>query len=123
MISKEQAEQTSDALLATARAEQERLAEAKTRPLVRIFPALAAYPAAERQGALSDARDFADQQPVSKILLMLVSIAVAALTALVITGNFQFASPAAWSTLGLVVARQWVAQVLMRGYLRRRKQL
>jgi hypothetical protein len=117
MISKEQAERTADALLASAQAERERAVEQSTRPLVRLYPALKHVPPLERQAVLGEAREYAAGYVSSRLFLAVLALGLAVVMALGLTGHVRFAIVAGCVTAFLFVARQFVELLLIRRYL------
>jgi hypothetical protein len=118
MTSKEQAKVVGESLVAAAEAEQERAAERNTLPLVRIYPELKHVPPLERHAVLHVARDFAASYVSSRVSMMLILLAVAALVALVLTGHMRLAGAAGCLALLLFFCRQFIERRLIRRYLR-----
>jgi len=118
--SKKKAEVIGDALLASAQLEREQAAERNTHPLVRIYPSLKQVPPLERYAVLGEAREYAAGYLTSRLLLAAMSIALAVIVALALTGHAKAALVAACVTLSIVIGRQFVELILMRRYLRQR---
>lgn len=118
MISREQAERTGDALLASARVDQEKAAERNTKFLVHMFPSLKHVPPLERQAAINEARGIAGNHVASRVLLALVTLGFAAYIALFVAGRTGNSMVAVWFTAGTFIARQLLEQHLMRRHLR-----
>jgi hypothetical protein len=118
MTSKEQAKIVGDTLLAAAEAERQRVAEQKTRSLVRFYPELQRVPPLERYARLGAAREFAAGYISSQMFMTLLLLTLAALIALLISGHVQLAVSAGFLAMLLGIARQIIELVLMRRYLR-----
>lgn len=118
MISREQAERTGDALLGAAEAERERAAERSTRSLVRLYPELKQVPPLARHEALRDAREFAAGYGSSRLLLALISVALAVLVAMGLTGHAQLALAAGYLAALLSIGSRLAEWILVRHYLR-----
>jgi len=120
MISREQAERASDALLASAQAEQEKAAERNTRFLVHLFPSLEHVAPLERQSAVNEARGFASNHLSSRLLLALVTLACGVYIAMNLTGHADDAVAVGWFTACTFIGRQLFEQILMRRHIRGR---
>jgi len=119
MLSREQAELAGDALVAAAKAEKERAAERDTRSLVRLYPALRHVQPLGRYAALSDARDFAARYVSSRLFLALISLTLAALVALGLTGHAQLALASGYLAALLSIGSRVAEFVLVRQHLSR----
>lgn len=120
MTTREQAEAAARSLVAAAEAERVRVAEQKTRPLVRMYPALARVPPLERHAALGDARGHAAAHPGSRLLLAAMALVLAAVVALGLTRHARLAVAAGCLLAALLILRQFVELALMRRYLTER---
>jgi hypothetical protein len=118
MISREQAERAGDAMLASARTDQEKAADRNTLMLVRMYPALKHVAPLDRQAVLDAARGAANIHVGSRLLLASVTLAFAAYIAMNLSGHADDAMVAGWLAACTFIAGQFLEQFLMRRYIR-----
>jgi hypothetical protein len=117
MDPRQQSEAKAEALMASATAEQQQEAERNTRALVRLYPALARVPPSERLAALRLAREAASAAVIPKLLLVFITLTLAAVVALAVTGHWWLASGAFAVSMIAAIARQFIEIGLARNFL------
>lgn len=118
VITKEQAEQAADALLASARAKREKAAERRTRSMVLIFPSLRRIPVLQRAGTLQDARLSADQHWLARALQASLALAFVVFMWSDWAEHVGAARVFGWSAALLFFAWQAQRQIYIRNFLR-----